>query len=43
MHIDNGLAPIQLVEHRREPRIPEPGIAVAREQTEAVRVQRIER
>ena len=43
VHVDDGLAAVELVEHGREARIAEPGVAVAREQAEAVGFQRIER
>ena len=43
MHVDDGLAAVELVEHGREARIAEPSVAVTREQAEAVGFQRVER
>ena len=43
MNEDDGLAPVELVHHRRERRIAEPFVAVARHQDDAVGLERVER
>ena len=43
MRVDDGLASIQLLEHRRELRIAQPGVAVAGQDADAVRLECVER
>ena len=43
MHVDDRAAAIQLVDDRRERRIAEPAIGIARQKADAVRFQRVER
>src|SRR5690242_1189874 len=43
MRIDDGLAPVELFQHRPESAIAEPAIAIARHEADAVRLKGIER
>jgi hypothetical protein len=43
MHVHHRLAPVQLLHHRTEVRVPQPAVAVAREEADAVRFERVER
>ena len=43
MRIDDGATTIQLVEHRPQPNVTQPHVAVAREKADAIRLQRVER
>ena len=43
MHVDHGLPAVELGHHRRKGRIAEPLVAIAREEPDAVGLQRIER
>ena len=41
VHVDDGLAAIELLHHRPERRVAQPHVAVAREQADAVGLQRV--